>query len=235
MKLSIIIPVYNEEKTILEVLQIVSQVKLSIGKEIIIVNDGSTDKTSEIVKNFIKNYGRGSNKFILIEKENGGKGSAVKSGIKNSNGEIIIIQDADLEYNPNEYQELINPILSRKAKVVYGSRRMKKSNRQYSGFFFYIGGVLVTFVTNLFYGSNLTDEPTCYKVFDSKLIKKINIEGNKFEWEPEITAKLLKRGIKIREVPISYSPRTKNEGKKINWRDGLQAIYTLIRWRFKDY
>ncbi len=234
MKLSIIIPAYNEEETILETLQIVSQVKLSIEKEIIIVNDGSTDATGKILKEFMKNHKAQKTKFVLVEKVNGGKGSAVKEGIKKSLGEIIIIQDADLEYNPNEYQSLINPILKKEAQVVYGSRRLKSSNKQYSGISFFLGGVLVTFVTNLLFGSKLTDEPTCYKVFDSKLIKSIQIEGNKFEWEPEVTAKILKMGIKIHELPISYHPRTKKEGKKINWRDGFQAISTLIKWRFRD-
>jgi len=234
MKLSIIIPVYNEEKTILNVLDIVSKVKLSIKKEILVINDGSTDETSNLIKRFIKKFKSKGAQIKLIEKSNGGKGSAVKRGIKEATGEIIIIQDADMEYNPNEYQQIINPILSKKTSVVYGSRRLKKSNRQYSGIAFYMGGILVTFVTNLLFNSKLTDEPTCYKTFDSELIKSIEIKGKKFDWEPEVTAKILKKGIKIHEVPISYFPRHKNEGKKINWKDGIQAILTLVYWRFKD-
>jgi len=233
-KLSIVIPVYNEEKTITKILEIVSKVKLTIRKEIVIVNDGSTDSTSNLIKEFVRGFSSKDTEINFIEKQNGGKGSAVKAGIKHATGDIIIIQDADLEYNPNEYQEVINPILNNKTKVVYGSRRLKKSNKQYSGIAFYMGGILVTWVTNFLYGSRLTDEPTCYKTFDAKLIKSFEIKGNKFEWEPEITAKILKKGIKIYEVPISYHPRHKQEGKKINWKDGLQAIYTLIYWRFKS-
>ncbi|MBS3088190.1 glycosyltransferase family 2 protein [Candidatus Pacearchaeota archaeon] len=234
MKLSVVMPVYNEEKTISQILDLVSKVKLTIDKEIIIIDDGSTDGTAKKVKEFIKNFKSKTTKLKLIGKSNGGKGSAVKKGIKESTGDIIIIQDADMEYNPNEYQEVINPILSKKAEVVYGSRRLKKSNKQYSGFAFYAGGVLVTFFTNFLYGSKLTDEPTCYKTFDSKLVKSLEIQGNKFEWEPEVTAKILKKGIKIHEVPISYYPRHKSDGKKINWKDGVQAIYTLFYWRFKE-
>lgn len=227
-------PVYNEEKTILTVLDVVSKVKLSISKEILIINDGSTDDTPTLIKKFIKKFKSKDTQIKLIEKANGGKGSAVKRGIKEATGEIIVIQDADMEYNPNEYQRIINPILNKKARVVYGSRRLKKSNKQYSGIAFYMGGILVTFFTNFLFNSRLTDEPTCYKTFDSKIIKNLEIKGNKFEWEPEVTAKILKKGIKIHEVPISYFPRHKSEGKKINWKDGIHAIFTLFYWRFKN-
>jgi glycosyltransferase involved in cell wall biosynthesis len=230
-KLSIIIPVYNEEKTISTLLDKVNSVKLNINKEIIIVNDGSFDNTLKIIENWINKKKININ---LINKKNEGKGSAVKLGIKNSTGDIIIIQDADLEYDPNDYQKLINPILKKKVKVVYGSRNLDKSNKLYSGLSFYLGGRIVTLATNILYLSRLTDEPTCYKVFDSKLIKSIDFKGKGFEWEPEITARILKKRIKIKEIPIKYFPRKVKEGKKINWKDGLIAFWTLFKWRFNE-
>jgi glycosyltransferase involved in cell wall biosynthesis len=227
--LSIIIPVYNEEKTISKVLDLVLKARVNVKKEIIIIDDGSTDNSKKIISNYIKKSKKV--KFIFKSKKNGGKGSAVKEGIKLATGDVILIQDADLEYNPNEYQQLISPILNKDCKVVYGSRMLKK-NKKYSSIPFYMGGILVTFITNILFNSKITDEPTCYKVFDTQLIKSIKIEGNGFEWEPEVTAKILKKGIKIKEVPISYYPRTIKEGKKINWKDGLKAILTLIKYRF---
>jgi len=226
MKLSILIPVYNEERTIKEIIERVKRVRIPLSKEIICVDDGSRDKSLDILKK-IKGI------KVIEHIQNSGKGAAVKTGISNSTGDIIIIQDADLEYNPNEYGSLIKPIIENRADVVYGSRILKKSNK-YSRFSFYIGGKFVTFLTNLLYNTKLTDEPTCYKVFRSSIIKKINIKENNFEWEPEVTAKIAKKGIKIAEVPISYNPRTIKEGKKIKWRDGLRALWILIKYRFSD-
>ncbi|WP_423792568.1 glycosyltransferase family 2 protein [Methanocaldococcus indicus] len=229
-KVSIVIPAYNEEKTIEKILKKILDVKLPLEKEIIIVNDGSTDKTKDIVEEFIKKHPNENIK--LINKENGGKGSALKVGIKHSTGDIIIIQDADLEYDPNDYPKLIKPILEGKTKVVYGSRLRKRN--KFSHISFLLGGLLITTLTNLLYFTFLTDEPTCYKVFHKDLKDiLINAEGNKFDWEPEVTAKILRKGYKIYEVPINYYPRTKKEGKKIRWKDGLEAVYTLIKWRFK--
>lgn len=235
MKLSIIIPAYNEEETIEQLVGLVKNVKLDIEKEIIVVNDCSKDKTLEIV-NKIKGI------KVFSHKKNGGKGAAVKTGIKEATGDIIVIQDADLEYDPNDYPKLIKPIIDGKTKVVYGSRflsdRQKKSNigflrgkhkQAYS--MAYVGGRMLTIIANILYFANITDEATCYKTFDAKLIKSIKINGNKFEWEPEILAKVRKRGVKIIEVPISYKPRTFEEGKKINWKDGVQAIWTLFKYR----
>ncbi|MBA2859152.1 glycosyltransferase involved in cell wall biosynthesis [Methanococcus maripaludis] len=231
MRLSIIIPAYNEEKTILKTLEEVVAVKLPIDKEIVIVNDGSTDKTATIIENSIKKFPESDIKFI--SKKNGGKGSALKEGIRSSKGEIIIIQDADLEYDPKDYSKLITPILEKKVKVIYGSRIKNKEN-EYSNISFLIGGIGVTLATNILYGIFLTDEPTCYKVFHSDLKDiLINAEGNGFEWEPEITAKIIRKGYKIKEVPIKYYPRTKKEGKKIKWFDGVKAVKTLLKWRFK--
>ena len=238
MKLSIIIPAYNEEATIEQLIEIVKKVELKkygIDKEIIVVDDGSTDRTIELVKKI-------NDIRFIIKKKNGGKGAAVKIGIKHAIGDIIIIQDADLEYNPNEYLKVISPIVNGQAKVVYGSRfigiKQKKRNtlflrKHYNAYgLAYLGGRTITLLTNLLFRTNITDEATCYKCFRSDIIKNINIKGNQFEWEPEVTAKIAKKGIKIHEVPISYNPRTFEEGKHINWKDGVQAIWTLIKYRF---
>ena len=229
MKLSIIIPCYNEKDTLSLILKKVKKVKLknNLKKEIILIDDFSTDGTREHIKKI-------SNGIIKIFHErNLGKGAAVKSGIKKASGDIIIIQDADLEYNPEDYNKVVEPIINGIAKVVYGSRYLKRGNK-YSHLSFLLGGLLVTFFTNILFFTKLTDEPTCYKTFHKEVIKNIKIDGNRFEWEPEVTAKILKKGIKIYEVPISYFPRTKKQGKKINWKDGLQAIWTLFKYRFKD-
>jgi len=232
--LSILIPVYNEEESVNIILDIVSNVKLSLEKEIVIINDGSTDNSDKKIKSFLKkNRNRKKIKYVYVSKENGGKGSAIREGIKAASGDIIIVQDADLEYNPNEYQSLIDPIINNKAKVVYGSRVLNNPNVKKSGLSFYLGGRLLSFLTNFLYGSRITDEPTCYKVFHKDVIKNIPFISNKFNWEPEITAKILRKNIKIYEIPISYNPRSKKEGKKISWKDGLQAITTLFYWRFK--
>jgi len=238
MKLSIVIPAYNEEKTIKEVIDIVKKVPLEkIDKEIIVVNDCSNDKTSEIVSRIkgVKLYN---------QPKNMGKGAAVKRGFKEATGDIILIQDADMEYDPYDYQSLINPIIEKKTKVVYGSRFLaeiqkrenmswlKRTRSHVNAYkLAYLGGRIITKTTNILFFSHITDEPTGYKVFDAKLLKSIKLNGNKFEWEPEITAKVLKRGYKIYEVPIKYYPRTFEEGKKINWRDGIQAIWNLIKYR----
>lgn len=239
MKLSIIIPTYNESKTIKRLISLVKKADIKdVKKEIIVIDDGSSDNTAEIVKQIrdIK---------LIKHKRNSGKGAAVKTGIKHATGDIIIIQDADLEYDPNEYYKLIKPIIDKKLRVVYGSRFLKLEQKRRLinlGFkkhkvayiMFFLGGRIVTWATNILFLTNLTDEPTCYKVFDAKLVKSIKIKSNRFNWEPEITAKILKRGIKIHEVPISYYPRSIKEGKKINWKDGIQAVWTLLKYRFID-
>ena len=228
--LSIIMPAYNEENTIEEIIKKVLKVRLpKIIKELIVVDDGSDDNTYDIVQKLQKR-----NKEIKLIKHdrNRGKGAAVRTGIRRSTGDIIIIQDADLEYDPNDYMSCIKPIIEKEAEVVYGSRLLKKDKKM-GRLDFLLGGMLVTFITNILYFTWLTDEPTCYKTFDAKVIKKIRIVSSGFEWEPEVTAKILKKGIRIKEVPISYFPRSKREGKKINWRDGIKAIKTLLKYRFK--
>ncbi len=233
MKISIIVPVYNEEKTISKILDRLSKVDLKIKKEIIIVDDGSKDCSKEVIEKYIKNKKRDNNiKYKFKTKENGGKGSAIKEGIKSAVGEIITIQDADLEYNPEDFKKLIKPIIQNKAEVVYGSRFLKAHKPLYRIYF--LGNKFLTFLTKMLYNSEITDMETCYKVFKSEVIKKIDIKANKFDIEPEITARILKQKIKIIEIPISYSPRSIEEGKKINWKDGLQAIWTLVYWRFKN-
>jgi glycosyltransferase involved in cell wall biosynthesis len=238
MKLSVVIPAYNEEENISELVSRVKKVNLGqygIDKEIIVVDDGSKDRTVEIVKK-IKDI------VLVIKAKNNGKGSAVKEGIKYATGDIIIIQDADLEYDPNEYYRCIKPIIDGRTKVVYGSRFLSQQQKRVNLLFFkkhksayrfaFLGGRLLTLIANLLYNAHITDEATCYKTFDAKFIKSIKINGNRFEWEPEILAKVRKRHVKIIEVPVSYSPRTFEQGKKINWKDGIQAIWTLVKYRF---
>ena len=233
MKISIIVPVYNEEKTISKILDKLSKVNLKIKKEIIIVDDGSKDRSKELIEGYIENKKRNKTEdYRFIPKENPGKGSAIKEGIKSATGDIITIQDADLEYNPEDYKKLIKPIIQNKAEVVYGSRFLKEHKPMYKTYF--LGNKLLTLLTKILYNSEITDMETCYKVFRSDIIKNIKIKANRFDFEPEVTARILKQGIKIKEIPISYSPRSIEEGKKINWKDGLQAIWTLIYWRFRD-
>lgn len=228
--LSIIIPVYNEERTLPEVLKKISGLKAGMKKEIIIVDDGSTDNSKKIIEDFLRKKKGRDTSFRFISKENGGKGSAVRKGIELATGDIITVQDADLEYNPEDYRKLIRPILEGKEKVVYGSRFLKRHIPMYKIYF--LGNKLLTAITSIIYGSKITDMETCYKVFEKKTIKKIKLRANHFDIEPEITAKILRKGIRIKEIPISYSPRSIEEGKKINWKDGLQAIWTLIYLRF---
>ena len=234
MKLSIIIPAYNEKKTIDEIIKRVKAVKIS--KEIIIVDDFSTDGTREFLKNLNDPQIR-----TFFHKKNYGKSHGVRSGIKEAKGDIIIIQDADLEYAPKDYYKLIKPIEQGKTKIVYGTRFPRKKGHP-SLFHpyeilsnpFYLANKILTTMANVLYNAKITDEPTCYKVFDAKVLKSINLKSERFEFCPEVTAKVRKKGYRIYEVPISYNPRTTEEGKKINWKDGVEAIWTLIKYRFKD-
>lgn len=229
-KLSIIIPCYNEELTILTLLKKVCQINLDRPYEIIIVNDGSIDRSEEYILGFIKK--NPNFPIFYLPQENQGKGGAVLTGIKNCSGDIILIQDADLEYDPSDYPKLLTEI-DRGSKVVYGSRNKNTYFRPHSGLSYFLGGILITKITNLLFGSNLTDEATGYKVFTKDIFNNVEIKNKDFAWEPEITAKILKKQIPIAEVSITYFPRKKNEGKKINWRDGVKAIWVLINEFFK--
>lgn len=234
MKLSIIVPVYNEEKTVKEILNKVKKVRLPkpLVKEIIVIDDGSQDKTPDILKNI-------SGIEVINHETNRGKGAAVRTGIETAKGDIILIQDADLEYNPSDYPRLLKPILEGKAEVVYGSRLKNYplkiiGKRKTPLIAHYLGNKLLTFITNLLYGNGLTDMETCYKVFTKEVLKPIKLNANKFDFEPEITAKVFKAGYKICEVPIKVRPRGYEEGKKITWRDGIGAAWTLIKYKFID-
>ncbi len=221
MKLSIIIPVYNEERTIAELLSRVRAVELE--KEIIVVNDGSTDGTKGILDTI--------DGIVVVNKKNGGKGSAIREGLKVATGDVIVIQDADLEYDPNDFVKMLDVMKREGADVVYGSRILHSDYRiSYRRYFW--GGKLVTIVANMLYGLSITDEPTCYKMIKTDLLKSLDLQCSRFEFCPEVTAKLARRRIRIVEVPISYFPRSIEEGKKINAIDGLEAIWTLLRYIF---
>ena len=233
MKLSIIIPVFNEEKTVSEIIDAVTNVKIpGVIKEIIVVDDGSTDKTvSRIDKNKVK---------LIIHEKNKGKGAAVKTGIEKATGDYIIIQDADLEYDPKYIPTLLEPILQGKVKVVYGTRlkrlpHLKKEEKKARFLLHYLGNRFLSLTTSVLYGSWITDMETCYKLFPRNALKGMKLNSRRFDFEPEITAKLLKRGYKILEIPITTVPRDYNEGKKLRtFHDGSIALYTLLKYRVSN-
>jgi len=230
MKLSIIIPVYNEENSLEELVgKVVETSCLDLDKEIIISNDGSTDRTFDIIQKLKTKY---PEIITYHSPTNLGKGAAVRLGITLSTGEIITIQDADLELDPNDYSRLLTPLLNNETKIVYGSRflnskiKLKKTSRLANRF--------LTFLTNILFGSHLTDMETAYKMFYRETLNGIKLRCVRFDFEPEITAKFLKKGFHIIEMPISYHPRTVQAGKKISWIDGYEAVYALVRCRFFD-
>ena len=228
-KLSIVIPIYNEANTIKVILKKVEEADIGeLEKEIIVVDDSSTDGTAEVLSSLNREKYK-----IVYHHVNRGKGAALRSGFKHCTGETIIIQDADLEYDPNEYQKLIQPILDGKADVVYGSRFLKGDCQRVIYFWHYLGNRLLTLFSNMFTNLNLTDMETCYKVFRAEIIKKIEIKENRFGFEPEITAKIMRyKPYKRRlyEDGISYHERGHQEGKKINWKDGVRALYCIIKY-----
>jgi glycosyltransferase involved in cell wall biosynthesis len=226
MKLSVIVPVYNERKTIEEIIRRVQAVDLDLEKEIIVVDDGSTDGTREALQSLALAELR-----VVVHEKNKGKGAALRSGFDRAEGDIILIQDADLEYDPREYPKLLEPILDGRADVVYGSRFLGGPHRVLY-FWHYVGNRFLTTFSNMISNLNLTDMETCYKVLRRDVLQKINLKSPRFGFEPEITVKLAKLRCRIYEVPISYSGRDYAEGKKIGWKDGLAAFFHLIRFRF---
>lgn len=228
MRLSIIIPVFNEKNTILQILSKVDGVNLGdIGKEIIIIDDFSTDGTRDILKNLESKY------KILYQDKNQGKGAALRTGFGAANGDIILVQDADLEYNPAEYPKLIAPILDGSADVVYGSRLIGgEVPRRVMFFWHYLGNKFLTLLSNMLTDLNLTDMETCYKVFSRRAIQVIlpQLKSNRFGFEPEVTARVAKNKFRVYEVSISYHGRTYAEGKKIGWKDGLAALWYIIKF-----
>ncbi|MEI6152124.1 MAG: glycosyltransferase family 2 protein [Chitinophagia bacterium] len=231
-KISIIVPAFNEESTISIIVDKLLNLYLvnNIKKEIIIVNDCSTDNTEHLIHNIIQSNPLAEIIYIKHEK-NLGKGAAIHSGIKNATGDYLIIQDADLEYDPSEINKLLKPVLEGYADVVYGSRFIGGAPHRILFFWHTIGNKFLTFLSNFFTNLNLTDMETCYKLFKTSIIKTISLQEKRFGFEPEITSKIAKiKGIRIYEVGISYYGRTYLEGKKINWKDGFKAIYCIIRY-----
>jgi len=227
MKLSVIVPVYNEQATVAAMLK--KLFKLKQVSEVIVVDDGSTDETLELVNKLTGKRIKGK-KIKILHKKNGGKGSAVRLGLQKVTGDYVLIQDADLEYDPEDIPSLIDPITKGKAQVVYGSRFLGPHlNLLY---WHLVGNRLINFVTNILYNTTLSDLETCYKLLPTELLRELDVTSSSFDLEPEITCKVLKRGIKIYEVPISYVGRDFSQGKKITWQDGLQAIWVIIKLRF---
>ncbi len=230
--LSIIIPAYNEENTILEILEILYNLNLpnNLGKELVIVDDCSKDNTLQIIKTFTQNHPDLRVQYFSFE-INQGKGAALNKGIELASGDYIIIQDADLEYDPNEYSLLLKPILENKADVVYGSRFMGGNPHRILFFWHTIGNKFLTFLSNMFTNLNLTDMETCYKLFRTDILKGLTLKEKRFGFEPEVTAKISRvKKIRIYEVGISYYGRTYEEGKKINWKDGVWALWCIFKY-----
>ena len=229
MKVSIVIPCFNEQNTIAEIINRIEDLE-NLEKEIIVIDDCSTDRTNEILKNDLKE----KIKFLITNQKNSGKGFSIRQGIQKATGDVILIQDADLEYDPNDYEKLLNPIRIGKADVVYGSRFTGEGERRVLYFWHTIGNKILTLFSNMFSNLNLTDMEVGYKVFKSNILKDINLEEDRFGFEPEVTAKISKKDIKIYEVGVNYYGRKYSEGKKITWKDGFSAIRCIIKYNLKN-
>lgn len=227
MKLSVIMPVFNEKETVLRVIEAVQNVPLGFEREIIVVDDGSTDGTRDLLETV-----EDPNVKKVFHAHNQGKGAAVATGLEHADGDIVLIQDADLEYSPSDYPQLLEPIVSGKAHVVYGTRFL--GPHRVFMFWHYVANRFLTFLTNLLYNTMLTDMETCYKAFRVEVLRSFDLKSRSFDLEPEITAKVFKRSYKTFEVPISYNGRSYDEGKKITWRDAVIAMWTLVKYRFVD-
>ena len=222
--LSVVIPVFNERQTIVEIVERVRNAPYE--KEIIIVDDASTDGTGDILDELAE----ASDITLFRHEKNRGKGAALRTGVRVASGDVTIIQDADLEYDPVDYPKILDPILSSKADVVYGSRFVGGESHRVFYFWHSVGNKVLTLLSNALTGLNLTDMETCYKAFRTEIIKSIDLKEDRFGFEPEITAKLARKGLRIYEVGISYSGRTYDEGKKIGWKDGMQAIWCILKY-----
>ncbi len=233
MLLSVVIPVYNERDTLFEIIRRVLNVPLEIDRELVLVDDCSTDGTRELYPQLEQEFTNATIR-VIQHRVNQGKGAALRTGYREVRGDIVIVQDADLEYDPNDYPKLLKPILDGRADVVYGSRYLRGNENRVLSFWHTHANKFLTLLSNFFTNLNLTDMETCYKVFKAEVIKGIEIKSNRFGVEPEVTAKIAKGNWRIYEVGISYEGRSYAEGKKIGWRDGLNAIYSIVRFEFTD-
>ena len=226
--LSVIVPVFNERVTIAEILRRIRAAQVPLELEVVVVDDGSSDGTGKVLQAL-----QDSTVRVVSHAGNQGKGAAVRTGLAMVRGDVVLVQDADLEYDPDDWSKLLDPLLKGKAQVVYGSRFTGERKNMLPSH--WMGNRFLTLVTNVLYRSTLSDMETCYKLFDRRVLEGITIESDRFEFEPEITAKVLRRGYRIYEVPISYAGRELDEGKKIGWRDGIGALVTLVRYRFRRH